>query len=377
MSNYCSMYIKVYDNSFPFMNYLIYCLFFFLVYDIQFSFLPEWAKTRFIISLWGIMYFIFTKKKMPRVMWNFIMLGLGCILLCFFSSFINSHLNFWIIQHFALNCLIYLFASYFLTNICYQNGWSLYDILKVIVYCIVVNNIFAISGLFYLPITDWIVSIQRMDIEFGDTLGRCNGFGPAGNYFGGGATTGLGLILVIYLHVHKQFNLFLSVTLFIFLSFSGVTIARTTLIGSLFSLFSLLFYSTNRNIKVKFLLWVSTILISTYLLLYIFYSEEPVFKFAFEAFLNYENSGEVSTDSTNALKSHWDRLPQTMTTWLIGDAEMRDGEGYYMHTDVGYLRLIFNYGIVGMLFFLVGLIFVLYDCAIKTRMETNKKNYYY
>ena len=58
-------------------------------------------------------------------------------------------------------------------------------------------------------------------------------------------------------------------------------------------------------------------------------------------------------------------FPQTIHTWIIGDGYMLNpfwvddnfvgpnyGGGFYMGTDIGYLRFIFYFGIVGLMAFL-------------------------
>ena len=48
-------------------------------------------------------------------------------------------------------------------------------------------------------------------------------------------------------------------------------------------------------------------------------------------------------------------FPETIQTWIIGDGYWNNpyGSGYYMHTDVGYLRLIYYFGLVGLFVYLL------------------------
>lgn len=72
---------------------------------------------------------------------------------------------------------------------------------------------------------------------------------------------------------------------------------------------------------------------------------------AFEIFISYFDDGTIETASTNHLKSMF-VYPETFKTYLIGDALFEDSSGaYYMNTDVGYLRLLFYWGVGGLFLF--------------------------
>src|SRR5699024_8719355 len=68
---------------------------------------------------------------------------------------------------------------------------------------------------------------------------------------------------------------------------------------------------------------------------------DKLFNYAFELFVNFFKGDGFESSSTNRLKEMY-ILPDNLITWLIGDGKMQSlTGGYYMHTDVGYIRLIF------------------------------------
>jgi hypothetical protein len=97
-----------------------------------------------------------------------------------------------------------------------------------------------------------------------------------------------------------------------------------------------------------------------------FYNTDPRFykllRFAFEGFFNLAERGEWSLASNEKLKSMI-VFPETLKTWIIGDGYFGNPynsdpyyvggyiEGWYMGTDIGYLRFIFYFGVFGMLSF--------------------------
>jgi len=77
---------------------------------------------------------------------------------------------------------------------------------------------------------------------------------------------------------------------------------------------------------------------------------EEISGFVFEIFFNYLENGELVTSSSDATLSMY-IFPDSLKTWLFGDGRMLLANGYYMRTDIGYIRLLFYFGIVGMFFY--------------------------
>lgn len=124
-----------------------------------------------------------------------------------------------------------------------------------------------------------------------------------------------------------------------------------------------------RNVFLAFIIIVP---LSTYL-----YSNNEqfykLFRFAFEGFFNYVEYGEWETASTDKLRTMY-VFPDTLKTWIIGDGYFSNPHysdpnyvgkttklGYYMGTDVGYLRFIFYFGMIGLLAFSA---FMIYSAKI-------------
>ena len=84
------------------------------------------------------------------------------------------------------------------------------------------------------------------------------------------------------------------------------------------------------------------------------------FRFAFEGFFSLVEKGQWQIDSTDRLATMV-VYPETLHTWILGDGYFENSrndinylgdatdEGFYMGTDIGYLRFIFYFGVPGML----------------------------
>lgn len=163
----------------------------------------------------------------------------------------------------------------------------------------------------------------------------------------------------------------LYITAFIVITVIGNMIARTTLIGTLLGLgiilIGFLFKPTlpGENYKVtSFLTWM-IILTAGITACVVLYNTDPaarnLFRFGFEGFFSLAEKGHWETTSTNKLVESMIVFPETLKTWVIGDGYFLNAVldanylgsstkyGFYMGTDVGYLRFIFYFGIIGLI----------------------------
>ncbi|EPH6686837.1 hypothetical protein ACSYPI_004774, partial [Escherichia coli] len=72
-------------------------------------------------------------------------------------------------------------------------------------------------------------------------------------------------------------------------------------------------------------------------------------KYTFEFISNYSQTGKIETESSNILKDMY--FPISSHTFFWGDGYWLDpnGNGYYMHTDAGYMRSILYGGFINIL----------------------------
>ena len=97
-------------------------------------------------------------------------------------------------------------------------------------------------------------------------------------------------------------------------------------------------------------------------------------RFGFEGFFSLAETGEWQVDSNEMLKSMvvW---PEELRTWIIGDGYFLNSrydpnylgsatvEGFYMGTDIGYLRFIFYFGIAGLVWIIAVVAYSAYVCC--------------
>jgi hypothetical protein len=164
-------------------------------------------------------------------------------------------------------------------------------------------------------------------------------------------------------------QMFIALVAFVVIAVVGNMIARTTLVGVVLSIacvimtFRLNSVSTSafRLLRVALVILLVALPLSVYL-----YNNNLQFhelsRFAFEGFFNLFEKGEWQIDSNDKLKTMI-VFPDNAKTWIIGDGYFINPYytdptyvgyqpgGYYMGTDIGYLRFIFYFGLIGLLAF--------------------------
>lgn len=172
-----------------------------------------------------------------------------------------------------------------------------------------------------------------------------------------GLSSAYGLISILYFTKYNTLFKNNTVKILMFLlMFSGTFFAGRTGFVALPFIFILLMVKAIKNRKeIKRKINKKTILISIMclifiILLYVITFKIPKFaqmySYAFELFENIFSGDGFTTTSTDKLIAMYNR-EISPKTFIIGDGKYTDKNSYYMNTDVGYLRKIFYFGILG------------------------------
>lgn len=162
----------------------------------------------------------------------------------------------------------------------------------------------------------------------------------------------------------------LLVLAFCIITVIGNMIARTTLVGVIIGLVYIILMELRQmgwqdptDFHSSWITWLGSLLVLIPVGV-ILYSTSPEFeqlmRFGFEGFFSLFEEGEWQVDSNSKLESMivW---PEEFRTWVIGDGYFENQrndrnyignattEGFYMGTDIGYLRFIFYFGVIGLI----------------------------
>lgn len=178
---------------------------------------------------------------------------------------------------------------------------------------------------------------------------------------------------------------------FLVISVIGNMIARTALVGMALGLAFIILgqifrpsdYNSNQK-QTAFFTWMGILAVGI-LICVVLYNTNPqarrLFRFGFEGFFALVEKGHWETTSTDKLMQTMVVFPETLHTWVIGDGYFRNSrydenylgdatdQGFYMGTDVGYLRFIFYFGILGLIPMMMMILYSAYVCAKHFRRE--------
>lgn len=334
------------------------------------------VNTKMILAAIGAGVFFIEKaqKKAPSISRDFLVLCLitiGISLWAFTVTVLN-HTTDYAFARYIVSVVVWLGAAYAFTWMIRQAHGRL-DIELICQYLTAIC-VFQCILAYAMTLLPWLKSLidslmGETDSFMGVIEGRLYGLGaaldPAGLRFSGI------LVLLAYLIYQNDFSEhivygILYILSFLIISVFGNMISRTTTVGMLVAIAYFVYLSLFTSKKGGFQsFWVVT---APLLLLGVvasvwFYESSPDFRndlrFGFEGFFSIVEKGHWETYSTNVLESLivW---PESLHTWILGDGYFgspldrpdRFGQvygGYYMHTDIGYLRYIFYFGVIGLL----------------------------
>lgn len=224
------------------------------------------------------------------------------------------------------------------------------------------------------------------NVEGFEDSGRLYGIGAAVDFAGIRFVAVLIMIACLVIEINNTFFrklVPLYIMAFIIITVVGNMMSRTTVIGTLFAILYWI-YMTRMNHAIiskemirlwKFVLGFLIVLIPIIIVLY--HTNDFVYhniRFAFEGFFSMVEKGYWETNSNNILKNMY-RFPESFKTWIIGDGYFDNPtndpyyigymwKGFYMGTDVGYLRFIFYFGLLGLLL-IMGFMFKVVQINIK------------
>ena len=197
---------------------------------------------------------------------------------------------------------------------------------------------------------------------------RMYGIGASLDVAGSRFSSALLMVAYLTLQVDKQGKKMLLIpylVAFFCIGFIGCMISRTTVVGiGLSMLYWAWMWIHSEEVRhgrlFRYLGGVLCVLVPVAGVLY---QVNPIFQknieFAFEGFFSLVETGRWEVQSNEILKNMY-VFPDNWKTWIIGDGYFdmvdpyytgKDMYGFYMGTDVGYLRFIFYFGVIGLLAF--------------------------
>lgn len=358
----------------------------FFYFSSVFSF-TRGVNTKLILSVLGLTTFFLKSAKasamsVSRQMILLTLLAIGVSLSSFFSMIYNntgdrSYLTY------VISMLVWLVAAY-MVMVILEAAYGKLSIELIADYIIALSFIqcsIAILGNMFEPVNSFIRFFTPWT-GWLDSQGRMYGIGDTTTLDTGGIRYGIACIFCSYMLIKskddRKYLVPWYIFAYVFITIVGNMVARTTTVGSILALVYLLLYvifdySSDKALasKARILGWgtiILTIMISVSVWLY---NTNDIIhenlRFGFEGFFSLAERGEWDVGSNNKLMTMY-VFPDNLKTWIIGDGYFvnpsrdpnyvgRITAGYYMNTDVGYLRFIFYFGLIGLSFFSLMIIY--------------------
>ncbi|QWD27075.1 hypothetical protein G6684_01725 [Polynucleobacter paneuropaeus] len=203
---------------------------------------------------------------------------------------------------------------------------------------LLIQILIIVCSYFYSPLYNFLLNFQTQDARnvFMHTFGlRSMGFGIVHN-------EGVVFLVIIY-----NFLIYRNQSRFL-----GAIISPIIYLIGLSSRFGIVLIMISQFLISPFKLGISILIFFVCFIFFIDINSEELSS-VFEVYRNYVDFGGVSTASTDALMT-MQYMPNNFFTFLVGDGQFFSSDGFYMGTDIGFSRILFFGGILGLiLYFLI------------------------
>ncbi|SNY15319.1 hypothetical protein SAMN06265827_10316 [Orenia metallireducens] len=366
-------------------------LLFLYIYNVPFKFISFGTSKLFVFSSLIFILIIFLKNKkllflskrcvfflvlfiLTLIIYSFLITGLVKQTYDFFPIYIYI---LFLIEHLLGGTIILLFMSI-------NNSLNMKKFMNLFINMTFLQSVITVLMFLNSGLREFVFSIAdtKGDILF-EMYNGIRGFGLASNLtYDFAVIQSIGLIFSIYFILIKRSGKYTLLFKMMMIFISIILSARTGWIGIFFAILLFVFISTRNkyNFQKGFKITLVSLFIFVFLVFIIFNFilphnlkikiKDEIVPFAFELFLAIFEKGSLETGSTNVLFGRM-YFKMSLETILIGDGFYLDpnGDGFYMHTDAGYMTQILYYGIFGslLLYYIYIYIFYVIDKKLKIK----------
>lgn len=339
-------------------------------FPITFTFLPQSINSKIMMAVIGVMIMAYdllsgkNKNVTDRSFIIILVISSLFSLICYASTTLNNTSEY-TYSTYVVSMLVWSSAAYTSFRFIKKaHGYSSirlisnYIIALCVAQCIIAMLVDVFPSINHF-IRQYIVLAEQLSNEH-RLIGLGISFDPAGIRFSAA------LIICAAMMIDNAYNnkyIIAYLISFFIIFIIGNMLSRTTTVGALIAIALFVYkskfwkgYSSKgianilRNSAVIIILLVPIVIV--------LYNNSLSFRelcdFGFEGFINYVQTGKWKTHSSDILQGMWSVWPDNIKTWIIGDGYFSNPDNprlYYMGTDVGYARLIFYCGIIGLTMF--------------------------
>lgn len=361
----------------------------FFFFSSVFSFTAGY-NSKLILGVLGIAVFVISgiSGRSLSVSRQLIILTLlaSCVSLASLISMNYNHTGDDVYLSYVISMLVWLSAAYMMIrSINFAYGKVTIEIAADYIIAVsVIQCAIALLGNIYEPVNNFI-KVLFPGTGWLDSVNRMYGIGDMTALDSGGIRYSIACILCAYMLVRtgedRTFGVPWYLFAFVFITIVGNMIARTTTVGAILGLVYLLISIFTRATaivtKIRISGWMILVFTAMIIVSIWLYNTNDIIhknlRFGFEGFFSMVETGHWRVNSNDKLLTMY-VLPDNQKTWIIGDGYFNNPdrdpnyigditEGYYKNTDVGYLRFIYYFGIIGLIFFSIMILYAAYMCS--------------
>lgn len=366
----------------------------FYFFPFEFVFLPE-VNTKMAMAGFGLVLLLMklARQREPKINRDFFQLALWAtgVSLAGLLSVVYNNTHDYTYATYLVSMLVWCSGAYMLVSLI---RW-VHGKVSVIVVCnylitvcvlqcflaLLIDN----SPAFKQLVDQVVLGVSFTDMEMLRKLGRLYGIGASLDVAGCRFAAILVMIAFIMMRIAEQANrkiLGVYLIAFLVITLIGNMMSRSTTVGMILALlyvayesrFYILSFSKSSRRLLGWLIVGLAVLLP--IVIYKYHTDTNFYgniRFAFEGFFSLAEKGTWEVHSNEILKNMY-VFPDNLKTWIIGDGYFDNPyykepyytglnwKGYYQETDVGYLRFIFYFGVIGLLLFCIFIIRIGQNC---------------
>lgn len=362
---------KFFGSIFLFLTISI--LLFFILYPTWFIFLP--IPSDRIIQFIGILFFVFfvlLRKKIFLDQRFILFIGVS-----FFIAFISwlallwsSDPNLYLVKRLS-NIIFFSFSFYFIIYFINQfiPNLTLGKFLDYVIYVVLIQALVSLFLFLNPTLYENFISIIRPEANEGLLerihLIQIRLLGISNSFFTASTNYGIHILILMLIPYCKGSAIYKNRLLYYaalaIIITAGILSGRTVIFAILLGLGYIIIMERKRVIplilkSLKVLFFLMAIFIAIFLILRNFIDLtrfERIASWAFEIFIQYSDGGQITSSSTDVMLKMY-KWPEDISTWIIGHGLILNSDGsYYMHSDIGYIRLLYYFGVIGTITFII------------------------
>lgn len=351
----------------------------FYFFPFEFTFLPG-INTKMVVAGVGLVVLIVQLARQGRSLINkdsfTLTIMAGVVSLIGFFSVIWNDTHDYTYATYIISMLVWLAGAYVVVQAIkrFHGNVSVDLVCKYLVVVCLTQCLIAFVMTQYPPLKDFVDGFLGSTGFMGKMEDRMYGIGASLDV--AGSRFSVILVMIVYLlfkmattDQKKYLGVYWGI--FIVIAVIGNMISRTTTVGVIMSLAYLCYitriYTFRMDLNMRYVWgWFIGILLVAISIMVYGYHTNPSFqenlRFGFEGFFSLVEKGKWEVHSNEILKNMY-VFPDNLKTWIIGDGYFDNPYyaepyytgpkwgGFYQGTDVGYLRFLFYFGVMGLMAF--------------------------